>query len=223
MSEEVKVFGTWSSPYSRRVEIALKLKGIQYEYIEEDLSNKSDLLLKYNPVHEKIPVLVHNGKPVAESLVILEYIDETWQDNPILPKDPYSRAMARFWTNFVDEKILQTAKKTRTAKAEELEQLHQEIYQDMKLLESELEGKEFFGGEKIGQVDIVAFVILYWFHVMSQGVLQTEFISEEKFPVLHKWMAKLCEIDAIKECLPPRDKHVAYMKARFVSMKSASK
>ena len=105
MAEEVLVFGVWGSPFSRRVEMALKLKGIEYKYIEEDITNKSPSLLKYNPVHKKIPVLVHNGKPVAESLVILEYIDETWKDSPILSKDPYERATARFWAKFIDEKV----------------------------------------------------------------------------------------------------------------------
>lgn len=101
----VKLYGTWLSPFSRRVEFALKLKGVSYEHIEEDLSNKSSDLIKYNPVHKKIPVLVHNEKPIVESLVILEYIDETWKNNPILSTDPYEKAVARFWGSFIDTKV----------------------------------------------------------------------------------------------------------------------
>ena len=103
---EVVLFGTWASAYCKRVELALKLKGIPYEYVEEDLTNKRESLLHYNPVHKKVPVLIHNGKPIAESLVILECIDEHWENTPkILPNDPYQRAKVRFWVNFYDQKV----------------------------------------------------------------------------------------------------------------------
>jgi glutathione S-transferase len=52
-----------------------------------------------------VPVFVHNGKPISESRVILEYIDDTWKQNPILPNDPYQRALSRFWSKFIDDKV----------------------------------------------------------------------------------------------------------------------
>lgn len=109
MAEESKVIlhGMWASPYAKRVELALELKGVPYEYVEEDLVNKSELLIKYNPVHKKVPVLVHNGKAIAESLVILEYIDETWKNSPkLLPDEPYKRAQVRFWSKFIQEQVI---------------------------------------------------------------------------------------------------------------------
>lgn len=105
-SEQVKLFGVWESPFSKRVEIALKMKEVEYEYIEVDLEHKSPEILKYNPVHKLIPILLHNGKPIVESMVILEYIDETWKSGtPLLPSDPLERANVRFWDKFVDEKV----------------------------------------------------------------------------------------------------------------------
>lgn len=74
--DELKVLGAWASPFLVRVLFALQLKGLRYEYVEVDLKEKNELLLASNPVHKKIPVLIHNGRPISESLVILQYVDE---------------------------------------------------------------------------------------------------------------------------------------------------
>ncbi|CAL5342187.1 unnamed protein product [Camellia sinensis] len=79
MADELNFLGTWISPYSTRVKIAL-----------------SPLLLKMNPVNKQIPVLIHNGKLVCESLIIVQYTDEIWNHkSPLLPSDPHQRAQAR--------------------------------------------------------------------------------------------------------------------------------
>ena len=106
--EEVKLLGTWYSPVVIRAKIALRLKSVDYDYVEEDLfGSKSELLLKSNPVYKKVPVLIHNSKPVCESLNIVVYIDETWNSSgsSILPSHPHDRALARFWSVFVDDKV----------------------------------------------------------------------------------------------------------------------
>ncbi|KAH7543921.1 hypothetical protein JRO89_XS15G0061900 [Xanthoceras sorbifolium] len=105
MAEEVVLLDFWPSRFGVRVRIVLAEKGIEYEFREEDLGNKSSLLLQMIPVHQKIPVLIHNGKPVCESSIIVQYIDEVWHDKaPLLPSDPYQRAQARFWVDFIDKK-----------------------------------------------------------------------------------------------------------------------
>ena len=50
-----------------------------------------------------MPTLVHDGTPVIKSTLICEYIDETFPDPPLMPKDPAERARMRLWSKFVDE------------------------------------------------------------------------------------------------------------------------
>jgi hypothetical protein len=104
---EVKLLGSWASPYVMRPRIALNIKAVEYDFLEETFGSKSQLLLQSNPVHKKVPVLIHADKPICESLIIVQYIDEVWTSAPsILPSDPYDRAIQRFWAAYVDEKVL---------------------------------------------------------------------------------------------------------------------
>lgn len=106
MANEVTLLDFWASPFGMRVRIALEEKGIKYQYKEENLPEKSPLLLQSNPVYKKIPVLIHINKPICESLIILNYMDAVWNDKfPLLPSDPYQQAQARFWADFIERKV----------------------------------------------------------------------------------------------------------------------
>lgn len=104
----VVLLSFWASPFGQRVQIALEEKGVEYEYKEQDiLNNKSALLLESNPVYKKVPLLIHEGKPICDSLLIVEYIDEFWLDKArLLPAQPFACAQARFWADFISKQVI---------------------------------------------------------------------------------------------------------------------
>ncbi|KAG2687522.1 hypothetical protein I3760_09G055100 [Carya illinoinensis] len=204
MAEEVVLLDFWASMFGMRVRIALAEKGIKYEYREEDLRNKSDLLLQMNPVHKKIPVLIHNGKPICESLIIVQYIDEVWNDkSPLLPSDPCKRAQARFWADFIDKKVYDTGRKLWTTKGEENETAKKELVEIFKTLEEELGEKPYFGGETFEFMD-VAFVTFYsWFYAFETF---GEFSMEAEHPKIIAWAKRCMQKESVAKILPDRQK-----------------
>ncbi|CAM8928001.1 unnamed protein product [Rhodiola kirilowii] len=217
LKEDLKLFGFFPSPFVHRVIWAFKLKGLEFEYIEEDLYNKSDLLLKYNPVHQKVPVLVHGGRPVAESVVILEYIDETWPEgHRLLPSDPYERAQARFWTNFGEEKQERIFATFFTTTGEEQAKAAKEAREVLDILEKELEGlgeKKYFGGEEVGMVDL-EFGWLAYLLEMFEDISGFKIMSEWHLdlPRLKAWFGEFNNLDIVKDTVPEEKKLFAYFK-----------
>ncbi|CAH9090662.1 unnamed protein product [Cuscuta epithymum] len=106
-SNNVKLLGVWWSPFVIRVRVALNLKSVDYDFIEETFMSKSELLLELNPVYKKIPVLVHDDKPICESIIIAQYIDDVWaaSESTVFPCDPYDRAVTKFWSVYIDDKV----------------------------------------------------------------------------------------------------------------------
>ncbi|GKV19060.1 hypothetical protein SLEP1_g29359 [Rubroshorea leprosula] len=216
-SKEVKLLGLWVSPVVRRVEWALKVKGVEYEYIEEDIYNKSNLLLELNPVHKKVPVLVHDGKAIAESLVILEYVDETWKQNPLLPQDPYQRALARFWAKFCDQQVLRIAWNALCSEGEEKQTYIEQCKEALEKMEEEVfKGKQILGedeGSNIGYLDIAAGWITHWLPVYEE-VGSIQILDPLQFPATAAWINRFLNHSVIKDNLPPRDKMPAYCHKR---------
>ncbi|KAH6809020.1 hypothetical protein C2S51_026803 [Perilla frutescens var. frutescens] len=151
----VKLVGFWVSPFVQRVKWGLKLKGVEYEYIEEDIFNKSPLLSQLNPVTHRVPILVHDGNPLPESSIILQYLDEIWPHAPLLPLGAYERAQARFWVLFVEEKFRESAWVALCSEGENQERAVKVAISHLEKIEEKMGGRRFFGGDTIGYVDLM--------------------------------------------------------------------
>ncbi|KAK1390650.1 Glutathione transferase [Heracleum sosnowskyi] len=213
-SEELKLLGFWVSPTVARVEWALGLKGIKdYVHVEEDvIYNKSPLLLELNPVHKKVPVLVHKGKPIAESDVIVKYIDETWKNYPLLPQDPYEKARILSFAKFGD-KLFDDAFTAMWSQGEEKEKVVKSTIEEFEKIEEEIKGRKFFGGESIGYLDIALGWISYWLPLWEE-VGSINIFDPIKFPGIASWVENFLSQPVINEKLPPKDRAVEYFQER---------
>lgn len=96
----LQLYSYFRSSSAFRVRIALNLKGLNYEYIPVHLledggqQNKPEFL-KLNAKGE-VPLLIHDGKPLSQSMAIIEYLDEVFPDRHLLfPVDPYLKSQVR--------------------------------------------------------------------------------------------------------------------------------
>ena len=102
MNTELTLYGYWRSSAAYRVRIALSLKGLSYQQVPVHLvkdggQQHSAEYQALNP-QELLPLLVDNGNGgvrIAQSLAILEYLDERFPTQALLPSDAAQRAQVR--------------------------------------------------------------------------------------------------------------------------------
>ena len=97
MDESIKLYTYWRSSACYRVRIALALKGLAYESVPVHLANSEQHLAGFHEVNpqELIPVLRHGNRLMQQSLSIMEYLDETFPERPLLPAYARDRQRAR--------------------------------------------------------------------------------------------------------------------------------
>ncbi|AES99128.1 putative glutathione transferase [Medicago truncatula] len=202
--DNVVVLDFWASPFCARVKIALEEKGVPHVDNEEDLfGKKSELLLKSNPIHQKVPVFLHNDKPVLESGIIVSYIDQVWSSNPLLPADAYDLAQARFLADFIDKKVFDTGRSIWASNGEEREVGTRDFIEVLKHLEEALGEKDYFGGDVFGYVDIIAIPHSAWFLAYEK---LGNFKVEDHSPKISAWIKRSLQRESVKKVLPDPEK-----------------
>ena len=101
----LELYHSVNSVCAQKVRVALAEKGLEYR--EHLMTLRGDQFdekyMKLNP-NAVVPTLVHDGRPVIESSVILYYLDEAFPEPALMPRDPHERALVRQYNKLVDEK-----------------------------------------------------------------------------------------------------------------------
>ena len=93
----MELYNYFRSSASYRVRIALALKGLDYDYKPVHLTKSEHLAESYSAVSASrlVPLLRDGDQMLTQSLAIIEYLDETHPEPPLLPKAPAERARVR--------------------------------------------------------------------------------------------------------------------------------
>ncbi len=101
----LELYNFQQSTCSQKVRFCLAEKGLEWKDTRLD-SRKSEQLspeyLKLNP-NGLVPTLVHDGKVIIDSSVIMEYLDEVFPETAMVPGDPLRRAWMRKWLRYFEE------------------------------------------------------------------------------------------------------------------------
>jgi glutathione S-transferase len=172
-------------PYVARVRIVLAEKGIEYEVIDVDLDDRPAWLYEKNPAG-RVPVVEEDdGRPLPESAVIMEFLEERYPEPPLLPPDPADRAAVRLLI-FRDGDLTAPYYALRRGDEGAAEKLDAALGRFDGLLGEQ----PYLGGAEYGLADIA---LVPWF-LRARDMLGVEL---DGFPALSDWLAGLEQRPAI--------------------------
>jgi len=164
-----KLYHFWFSPACRKVRLTLNEKGLKYDLVVEKSWERRDGLLAMNPAGE-VPVLVdENGAVLADAQAIVEYLEETYEDVPLLPKNNQERAEVRrlmSWfdgkfqlevtDNLVEEKIMKRLTRSGTPNTAAIRAGHHNIHYHLDYISYLTERRSWLAGDEFSLADISA-------------------------------------------------------------------
>ena len=206
-------------PYAQRTHMALIEKGLAFERREVDLANKPDWFQKVSP-YSKVPVVKIGEKVVWESSIINEFIDESFPDRPMMPKDPYLRAQARIWIDFCNTRWVEHTYDLLFAKDKaRQDELRDQVIADLKRIEydgmAKLSDGPFWLGSEISLVDLTYYPFFERFGALAhyRGVQ----IPDECLRII-RWQEIMRERESAKQTMHDD----AYYIARYAKYADAA-
>lgn len=180
-------------PFVQRSVIALNLKGVEYTITHINPQDTPDWFKKVSPMG-KVPVLLVDGKPLFESAVILEYLDEVYPPQ-LHPADPLAKAEQRAWIEFCSELIMRQFRMLTAKDEAAFTEARDSLQQGLQRLESVLDAEgPFFTGKDMKLVDTV-YAPLF----MRLALVQKHFKLDLGLSVrMQTWSDALLALDAVK-------------------------
>jgi glutathione S-transferase len=193
MAARLKLISHKLCPYVQRAVIALTEKGVAFERINIDLSNKPDWFLAISPLG-KTPVLQVGDVPIFESAVILEYLEET-QPKPLHPADPLRRAEHRAWIEFGSAVLNDIAGFYAARDEAAFKAKTSQLEQRFARLETRVAASPWFDGESFSLVDAVFGPVFRYFDVFDEIA---EFGILDGKPKLARWRNSLAARPSVR-------------------------
>jgi len=210
-------------PFAQRAHLVLEAKKIPYHTIWVNMRLKPEWLFEKSPLG-KVPALeIPNvkGDPVIESLIIAEYLDDQYPQNPLKSKDPLQHARDRIlidrYRTFMQDTIY------HLFFPDDLPNVYKEINKNLDIYEEELKtrGTKFFGGSKPGFVDymIWPFCERTDAHPYILGENYQE-MDKNRHARLNEWKELMKQDPAVQATITPGDVHFKFFESYFRSKKA---
>jgi glutathione S-transferase len=171
-------------PYCARVRIVLAEKGVEVETVEIDLSDRPAWLYEKNATG-RVPVLEEEGRPLPESAVIMEFLEDRLPEPALLPSDPSGRAFVRLLI-FRDHELTDPYYAFRRGE----EGAREEFDATLAALDVILGERPYLGGAEYGLADIAH---VPWL-LRTRDMLGVDL---DGYQSLSGWLARLEERPAI--------------------------
>lgn len=217
------------SLFARKVEIALREKGLAFERVMVPFNQTTG----YDPKHPEVlalnpkgqvPVLSDCGLVLYDSTVINEYLDEAYPEPPLMPNSPVDRARCRLDELYADEIMLQALKPLmhrttppapdrdrRIAREADALIAEEALAGHYEVLEQKLAGRDFFGG-RLSIADIALFMSVLFSLRLGGPPL-------DGHPALSAWFARLRQRPAFVQVaaeIAEADRRLSFpVKSRF--------